>query len=68
MNERRLSDPKIFLCIPESAAEVAAVYPKGIKTLFANGLITFFIKGSPVFNNKPRSLPKNPPDGIILDI
>ena len=34
--------PKIFLCIPASAADAAAVNPKGIKTLLANSLITFF--------------------------
>ena len=32
-----LPDPKIFLCIPASAADAAAVNPKGIKTLLANG-------------------------------
>ena len=46
-----LPDPKIFLCIPASAADVAAVNPKGIETLLANGLITFFINGHPVFSN-----------------
>ena len=61
-------DPKIFLCIPASAADAAAVYPNGIKMLFANGLITFFINGNPVFGNGPRILPRNPPDCIILDI
>ena len=35
-------DPKILLCIPASAADPAAVNPNGIKTLFANGLITFY--------------------------
>ena len=35
-------DPKTFLCIPASAADAAAVKPNGIKTLLANGLITFF--------------------------
>ena len=35
--------------------------------LLANGLITFFISGNPVFSNGPRSLPRNPPDCIILD-
>ena len=35
-------DPKIFLCIPASAADAAAVNPNGIKTLLVNGLITFF--------------------------
>ena len=42
-----LPDPKIFLCIPASAADAAAVNPKGIKTLLANGLITFYIGGNP---------------------
>ena len=30
-------DPKVFLCIPASAADAAAVNPKRIKTLLANG-------------------------------
>ena len=60
-------DPNIFLCIPASAADAAAVNPKGIKTLLANGLITFFIDGNPAFSNGPSNLPKNPPDYIILD-
>ena len=34
-------DRNIFWCIPASAADAAAVNPKGIKTLLANGLITF---------------------------
>ena len=62
-----LPDPKIFLCIPASAADAAAVNPKGIKTLLANGLITFDIKGNPVFSNGPSNLQRNPPDYIILD-
>ena len=33
-------DPKIFLCIPASAADAAAVNPNGIKRLLANSLIT----------------------------
>ena len=37
-----LPDPYIFLCIPASAADAAAVSPKGINTLLANGVITFF--------------------------
>ena len=56
------SDPKIFLCILASAADAAAVNPKGIKTLLANGLITFFICGNPAFSNETSNLPKNPPD------
>ena len=39
----------------------------GIKTLIANTFINFFIHGNPIFNNEPRSLPKNPSDYIILD-
>ena len=38
-----LADPKIFLRIPASAANAAAVNPKGIKTFLANGLITFLL-------------------------
>ena len=60
-------DPNIFLCILVSAADAAAVNHKGINTLLANGLITFFIKDSPVFSNGPSNLPKNPPDCIIFD-
>ena len=33
----------------------------------ANGLITFDIKGNPVFSNGPSNLPRNPPVCIILD-
>ena len=61
-----LSDPKIFLCIPTSAIDAAAVNRDGIKTLLANSLITFFINSSPIFINGPRSLPRNPPYCIIL--
>ena len=57
----------IFLCIPASAADAAAVNPKGINTLLANGLPTFFIKGNPGFSSGPNSLPRNPPDCIIFD-
>ena len=31
-----LPDPKIFLCIPSSASDAAAVNPNGINTLLAN--------------------------------
>ena len=48
--------------MPTSAAEAAAVNPNGIKTLLANGLITFFINGYSDFNNGPGGLPRNPPD------
>ena len=54
------------MCIPASTADAAEVNPKGINTLFVNGLITYFINGDPVFNKAPSNLPKNPPDWIIL--
>ena len=60
-------DPKIFICITASAADAAAVNPRGIQTILANGLITCFINGNPVFSNGPGNLPRNPPDCIILD-
>ena len=56
-----------FLCIPASAADAAAVNPKRINTLSANGLNTFFINGNSVFSNGPNSLPRNPPDCITFD-
>ena len=55
-------DPNIFLCIPASAADAAAVNSKGIKTILANGLITFFINGNPLFSNGPSNLLINHPD------
>ena len=60
-------DPIIFLCIPASATDAAAVNPNGTKTLLANGLITLFIRGYSVFGNGPKSLPRSPPDCIIFD-
>ena len=48
INKVVVPDPNIFLCIPASAADAAAVNPKGIKILLANGLTTFFINGNPV--------------------
>ena len=60
-------EPKIFLCFPASAADATTVNPNSIKTLLVYGLITFFINGSPVFNKRPRSAPRNPPSCIILD-
>ena len=44
-------EPKTFLCIPASASDSAAVNSNGIKTLLANGLITFFTNGNTAFNN-----------------
>ena len=60
-------DPKIFLCIPEIAADAALVNLKGIKAFLASGLITFFISGNLIFSDGPGSLSKKPSDCIILD-
>ena len=63
--EWRRPDPKI--CIPASAADDAAFNPKGIKTVLANDLLTFFINGNRVFSNWPRSLLRSPPTCVILE-
>ena len=62
-----IPEPKIFLCITASAANVSAVNPNGVKTLLANELITFVINCNPVFNIGPRNIPRNTPDCIILN-
>ena len=49
-----------------SVADADAVNQNGIKTLLANGLSIFLIKGNPVFSNGPKSLPKNPPNCTFL--
>ena len=60
-------DPTNFLCKPASSADAAAVNTKGIKTLLAIGLITFFVNGYPLFSNGLSNLLRNPPDCIIFD-
>ena len=50
-----IPDSNIFLWIPASVADAAAVNPNGIKTLLANGFNTFSIKGNPDFSNGPKS-------------
>ena len=45
---------RFFLCIPASAADAAAVNPKGFKKLLANGFITFFINDNPVLVMDPE--------------
>ena len=59
-------DPNIFLWIAASVADAAAANPNGIKTLFANNLSTFPIKGNPVFSIGLKSLPKTSDDCHIL--
>ena len=53
---------KPFFRVAASVADAAVVHPNGIKTPLANSLSTFCIQGNSVFNNSPKSLPKNPPD------
>ena len=50
-SEGREPDSNIFLWIAASVVDAAAVNPNGTKRLLANGLITFPIKGNPVFSN-----------------
>ena len=62
-------DPNIFIRIAAcviNANDAAAINPNDIKTLLANGLCTFPIKGNPVFCNGAKSIPKNSPDYPIL--
>ena len=55
---------RFFLCITASAADAVVLNPNGVKTLSANGWITFFINGKPVFRNGRTG---NSPDFNILD-
>ena len=57
----------IFFSIPAFIADGAEVNPRGIKTILANGLITFFINENPVFSNGPSYLQRNPHDCIIIE-
>ena len=50
----------ILLCIPVSDDDAAALYLNGIKTLVANGLSTFFIKGNLVLSNGSESPIRTP--------
>ena len=60
------ADPEIFFEIAASVGDAATINPNGIKTLLANGLSMFPVKGNPTFSNSPKPLPKNPPDCPIL--
>ena len=48
-----MPDPNIFLWKAAAVADTAAVNPNGIKTLLANDLRTFFIKGNSVSSDSP---------------
>ena len=61
-----MPDPNIFLWIASSDADVAAANSNCIKLLLANDFSTFLIKDYPVFSNGPESLPRNPPECLIL--
>ena len=62
-----VSEANIFLGIPVSDADTVAVNLSGTKTLLANRWSTFFINDKPVFNDGPRSLPKNQHYCTILE-
>ena len=49
-----------------SVADAAPYNLNVIKTVLANGLSKFPIKGNTPFSNGPKSLPKIPPDYTIL--
>ena len=49
-------DPNILLWISVFVVNAATVNPNGIKTLLANALIAFPIKGNLAFSNGPKSL------------
>ena len=55
-----------MLWIAAPVADAAAVNPSHVKMHLANGLSTDPIKGNLVFNNGPKTPPKNPPDCLIL--
>ena len=52
-------NPNNFLGIATSVADAPSVSPNGIKTLLANGLSKFPIKGNPFFIYGAKSLPRN---------
>ena len=58
-------DQSIFLWIDASVVNTA-INSNGIKRLLANVLSTFPLNDNPLFNNGPKSLPKNPPDCTML--
>ena len=51
-------DPKILLGMA-ACCDAADVNPNGVKTLLADSLNTFPIKGNPDSSNGPKGLPKN---------
>ena len=56
----------IVLWIAAFVADAGVVNPIGVKTLLANVLSIFDIKGNLVFSNGPKSLPKTLPCGPIF--
>ena len=61
--------PKKYIPIQTFIADAADVNSNRIKTLLADDLSTFFIKGNPLFSNGLTSLARNPPDcpiGLLI--
>ena len=63
---QRRPDVNIFLWTAASVASAAVVNLNGIKTLLANILSTFPIKGNPIFSKRHKNLAENPSDYPIL--
>ena len=56
----------LFINSCKSAADATAVNFNGIKTLLAK-VVSIFIISKPTFINGPSSLPRDPPDCVILE-
>ena len=54
-----IPDPNILLSEAVSVAAAAAVSPNGTKTLLANCLNAYPVKGNQVFSSGPESLLQN---------
>ena len=61
-----LPDPNIFYEEPHLLFQQLLLILTVLKRFKLNGLSTFSIKGNPVFNNGPKSLPKNTSDCSVL--
>ena len=57
----------MFFWLALSFFDPVAINPNGIKTPLANSFGTFSIKGNPVFNSGPKSLPNNSRDCPIYE-
>ena len=63
-----IPDPQIWFCIPAFTADAVSINLNSYKMLLSNGLSKFFIKGKLVLNYDSTTLPRIPPNCIILNI